>query len=74
MQGNGRQMTPIGTPMPTGALAGIEEPTANDHVNNNNAHTNNNNYGGGGSVRASTSKYEWQLKVKIMKLDLAFTA
>lgn len=54
-------MTPIGSPMPT-ALAGIEEPTANDHVNNNNAHTNNNNYGGGGSVRASTSKYEWQLK------------
>ncbi|XP_047488094.1 protocadherin Fat 1-like [Penaeus chinensis] len=54
MQGNGRQMTPIGSPMPTGALAGIEQPTSNDHVNNNNAHTNNNNYGGGGSVRAST--------------------
>ncbi|XP_042865252.1 protocadherin Fat 1-like isoform X2 [Penaeus japonicus] len=54
MQGNGRQMTPIGSPMPTSALAGIEAPTANDHVNNNNAHTNNNNYGGGGSVRAST--------------------
>nr|XP_045622180.1 protocadherin-16-like [Procambarus clarkii] len=40
MQGNGRQMTPLGSPLSPSGLAGIELPSSD----NNNTHTENNNY------------------------------
>lgn len=49
MQGNGRQMTPLGSPIQPNGLAGIELPSSE----NNNTDTTNNNYNNG-SVRAST--------------------
>lgn len=51
MQGNGRQMTPLGSPIQPNGLAGIELPSSE----NNNTDTTNNNYNNG-SIRASTSE------------------
>ncbi|XP_068241114.1 protocadherin beta-6-like [Palaemon carinicauda] len=48
MQSNGRQMTPIGSPLPQDGLTDIEHPSPE----NNNNQTTNNNYNG--SIRAST--------------------
>ncbi|XP_042230925.1 protocadherin-7-like isoform X2 [Homarus americanus] len=49
MQGNGRQMAPLGSPISPNGLVGIEMPSSE----NNNTHTTNNNYNNG-SVQAST--------------------
>ncbi|XP_066940090.1 protocadherin-16 [Macrobrachium rosenbergii] len=50
MQGNGRQMTPLGSPVQQDGLTGIELPSPE----NNNNQTINNNYSNG-SIRASTN-------------------